>query len=207
MFAGPFGIAMSRQATQIMRRKRRGLTIIEVVLSGTLMLAVVFILAGISRFVANFWQQGMSATSTQMSSQMALQRIAPTIRAARRVVVEKSTSTKLTVRLPAYDSSGSLVIPIVDGNEVAYYLSNTTGYPVTNGTILWRSVNGIPDSSWSMGSATGRVALKTGGLSFSYYPTANPESVTVNIVATKVTGTRTDTLPTSQEVVLRNKDL
>lgn len=187
--------------------RRRGLTIIEVLLSGSLMLGVVFILSGISRFVANFWQQGLAATSTQVASQLALQQIAPDIRAARRVVTEKSSSTRLTVQLPAYDSGGNLVIPMVDGKQVTYYLSDKTGGAVTNGTILWRAVNGTPDAAWSMGGSGGRVTLGTRGLVFSFYPTVNPESVTVTVIATKVNGTRTDTLPTSQEVVLRNKDL
>jgi hypothetical protein len=131
----------------------------------------------------------------------------PNIRAARRVVTEKSSSTKLTIQMPAYDAAGNLIVPMVDGKQVTYYLSGMTGSAVSNGTILWRAVNGTPDNTWSLGGGKGRVVLGSQGMTFSYYPTVNPENVTINLVATRVSGTRTDKLPTSQEVVPRNKDL
>jgi Tfp pilus assembly protein PilV len=191
------------------RRSRRGLTMLEVLLSGSLMLGVVFILAGLARFLSMFWQQGMAVTSTQLTSQMALQQVAPSIRAARRVVAAQSSANRLTLQLPAYDGAGNLILPMVDGDVVSYYLSDRSGsIGIDNGTILWRSVNGVPDREWSLGGGKGRVVVGPQGLTFSYYPSAaNAETVTVSVTATSVSGTRKDTLPTSQEVVLRNKDL
>jgi hypothetical protein len=151
----------------------------------------------------------MAVTSTQLTSQMALQQVAPSIRAARRVVAAQSSANRLTLQLPAYDGAGNLILPMVDGDVVSYYLSDRSGsIGIDNGTILWRSVNGVPDREWSLGGGKGRVVVGPQGLTFSYYPSAaNAETVTVSVTATSVSGTRKDTLPTSQEVVLRNKDL
>ena len=189
------------------RRTRRGLTLVEVLISCSLMLGIVYVLTAIGRLQSLFWQQGMAATGSQLSAQLALQRLAPTVRGARRVIVDQSSATKLTVQMPAYDGGGNLVIPMVDGQKITYYLSDLTGGTVNNGTVLWRSVNGAPDAAWSKSGTKGRVTLGAGGLSFIYYPPSDPETVIVAVTASKTSGTRTDTFPTTQEILLRNKGL
>jgi hypothetical protein len=109
--------------------------------------------------------------------------------------------------MPAYDNSGNLIIPMADGQKITYYLSDLSGGAVTNGTILWRSVNGTADAAWSRSGSKGRVVLGTGGLAFSFYPTSDPETVTVTVTASRTSGTRTDKFPTTQEILLRNKGL
>jgi Tfp pilus assembly protein PilV len=191
------------------RKHRRGVTLIEVQVAAVTGLLITGGLLSFTRFNSVVWHGAMADTSTLQATQFSLQKIAPDIRAARSVVSGSSSATRLTLQLPAYDSSGNLTIPLTNGNTVSYYLSDTTGSTsVSNGTILWRSVNGTPDSAWSLRSGAGRVVLNTGGLAFSYSPSMSAaETVTVTVTARATSGTSTDQLTTSQEVVLRNKDL
>jgi Tfp pilus assembly protein PilV len=189
------------------RNKRRGLTLLEVMIAGSIMLSVTMTVAFFVRFDTLVWQNGMSDFSSQKAAQLAIQRMAPSIRAARKVVTSSSSSTKLTLQLPAYDAGGNLIVPLQNGQLVSYYLSDTTGNPSSSGDILWRSVNGTPDAAWSLQDGKGRAVLSAGGLQFTFYPTTDPESVTVSLTASSCTGTSTRELTTSQEVLLRNKGL
>jgi hypothetical protein len=78
---------------------------------------------------------------------------------------------------------------------------------VRPGNILWRAINGVPDTAWSVQSGQGRTILSDGGLSFVYTPGSDPESVVVSVTAYAAAGTRSSTLPISEEVMLRNKGL
>jgi len=184
-----------------LRRCRRGLTLTEVLISGFLMLGIVFVLTQFSRLNNIMWQRGVADSSAQKEAQQAVQKIAPFIRKARRVVT--SQSNRVVLQLPTYDVDGNLVIPQTDGDQVSFYLSDASGDPGQTGKILWRATNGTPDTDWSMSGSKGRVLLDS--LTFTYSPVADPESVTLNMTASKQVGTSTQQFMTSQEVTLRNK--
>jgi hypothetical protein len=189
--------------------RRRGLSLIEVQVAAVAGLLILGSLLGFTRFNSLVWYTAMAGTSADQSAQGTVLRLAPSIRAARSVVTAGSTSKRLTLQLPAYDATGTLIVPLQDGQVISYYLSDTTGArEVEGGTILWRSVDGVPDRIWSMRGSEGRVVPGAGGLRFSYYPSvADAETVTLTVTGTATAGTRTSQMMTSQEILLRNRGL
>lgn len=189
-------------------RKRRGLSIMEVMVSALIMLWIVSILVSFTNMNSRLWQRGVMDAGTQADGQQAIALLARDIRAARSVVVASSTSTLVTLQLPSYDSSGNLIIPMTNGEVVAYYLSDSTGSTsVTDGTILWKSVNGTPDTTWSLGGSGGRTKLAASGLTFTYTPSSDPEIITVSATARSTSGSTTRDFVSTQQVVLRNHGL
>ena len=187
--------------------RRRGTTLVEVIIGASITVMITGGLIVFSRFQQLTWLDGIASTSAQSASQLAMQRIAPDLRCARRVLTAQSSSTRLTLQLPLYAANGSLVLPLTDGNTVSYYLSDKTGSTTATGGILWRSVNGTPNAQWALQGTAGRITLGTGGLGFEYQPAADPEIVTVNVNASSTAGTRSSSLAASQQVLLRNHGL
>jgi len=163
--------------------RRRGATLIELIVASGVTVIVLFSLAGFSRFQAVAWQNVNGDYATVDTAKLALQKLGPSIRQARRVVMASSTASQITLQMPAYDGSGNLVVPMQDGQLLSYYLSDGSGSPSQPGSILWKSVNGVADRTWSMRGNTGRYVLSTGGLTFTYAPAAAPTSVIVSVAA------------------------
>ena len=188
-------------------RSRRGITLVETVLATGVTLMVFATLSFFSTFQAKSWQEAAAVVRSQRMGQSTLERLAPSIRAARGVVVASSSATKLTLQMPLYDGSGNLAVPVSNGDLLSFYLSDSTGNPNNTGGILWRSKNGTPDGTWSLPGTNGRTVLGNSALTFSYYPAANPETVTITVNTLKTIGNKTVVFPTSMEVLLRNKGL
>ena len=188
------------------RRTRRGVSLVEVMIAATISLWMFSLLMSVTRFQAIVFQNGMTDSTSQVNGQLALNRIASTLRTARSVL-PTSTSTRIDLQLPAYDGSGNLLVPVTDGQRISFYLSNSTGRTDQTGSILWRSVDGTADAGWSLQGQKGRVVLSSGGLQFTYIPSVDPETVIVSIVATNTYGTDTGSFASSQEFMLRNHGL
>jgi hypothetical protein len=193
------------KTTCLSNRRRRGHTIVEVALAGTMMLSVVGLLASFVTFSTRVWHSSMAQSASQFSGQAAMERFGPLVRNARRVITAGDHA--LTIQEPAFDASGNLVLPLQDGDVYSFYLSDTTGSPSHTGTIFWRSVNNVPDTAWSLRNGQGRIQVASGGLTFSYYPTASPETVTVALATQGSSGNRSSQFPASEEFKLRNKGL
>lgn len=189
-------------------RRRRGLTLFEMMIASLILIWILAVLAAFASVNSNLWRRGMLDSSSQADAQKAIQTMAPHIRAARRVDEANSSATVLTLQLPKYDASGDLVIPMADGDVVQYYLSDSTGNQgVAGGSILWRTINGVKDTTWAMSGSEPQIRLAAGGLTFTYFPVINPETVTVAVTSTITSGTATRSFVTSQEVMLRNHGL
>ncbi len=193
------------------RRLRRGISIIEVFLAATFMLAILTVMLGFLRFSERGWRDGMNHGAVTLAAEMGLQRISAEIRQCRRVVTGSSSTTVLTLQMPDYDGSGNLITPLADGDLLSFYLSDTTGSTAASGNILWKSVNGTPDSTWSLQDGKGRVLVASGGLTFGYVPSlavsGGPESVTVSLTTTSTVSTSTRTVTMNQEAAIRNYGL
>jgi len=187
------------------RQSRRGMTIIEVALAGTVTLLVALALSGFSRLQLLFWNDGSGSYDSQIQAQRALQQITRHARSARSVVTVSSGETRLTLQMPLFGTTGRLTVPLQNGQVISYYLSDTTGSTAASGNILWRAVNGTPDTAWSLRNGQGQVQVASDGLQFAYYPPDDPKSVTVTLTTTSTSGGRTKQFPVSQEVLLRNK--
>jgi hypothetical protein len=196
---------MSRPATP-RRRAFRGSSLVEVLVAGAIGLLVFSAVAPFVRLNRFLWESTLSDVDTQRAAQSAAHEMARQIRLARGVVTASSGSARLTLRLPRLDGAGRLVVPIADGDVVAYYVGNSQGGATESGGYLWRSVNGTPDRSWSVIQGRPRTPVAAGGLQFTYFPTADPESVIFRLVVSNG-GTPPRTFTSSQEVVIRNRGL
>jgi hypothetical protein len=187
--------------------RRRGMTITEMLITAAITAGIVMTMVGSNRLQTIVWQNGATSFASQRDGQLSVQRMAATIRAARQVVVASSTASRLTLQMPAYDAGGNLIVPQQNGQLIAFYTSNATGNPDASGRILWRTVNGVPDSAWSLVGGRGRTVLASGGLEFVYYPPDDPETVTIRVKAASSVGQKTTEFETGQEILLRNKGL
>lgn len=112
-----------------------------------------------------------------------LSQIAPVVHSAIGVDEDGSDGQMLTVVLPERDSSnGKILLPIREGDSCSFYLSDTSGNPDAEGTILWRSINGVPDTKWSLRSGKGAIDLGTTDLAFTYGPSMDdPDNIGITI--------------------------
>lgn len=190
------------------RRMRRGMTIIEVLVASAISLFAIAAIAGFARLNNTVWRNGLEDSKAQKDVTAALQEIGSRARVARKVILAESGSSKLTVQLPAYDSSGNLLIPLQNGVKVSYYLGSATGSTVVQtGTpvYLWRAFNGVPDTGWTVRGTRGNIALAPNGFLITYHPPTDPQSVKVTITAEPSPTGRTFT--SSLELLLRNRAL
>lgn len=192
-------------------RARRGLTLPEVLMAGLVTALIIGVLAGFMNFSHKAWAGSVSSGDAQTAAQTAMQTIAADIRAARSVVEGSSSSVQLTLQLPQYDypvTRQGLAVPLQDGDVISYYLSDESGQLAGAGSILWRSVNGVPDAQWSMQEKTGQIVLSEKGLTFTYSPELSddeaPTTITISMKATSNATTVEKSFETSQEVMLRN---
>lgn len=187
-------------------RRRRGLSMFEVLLAGTMMVACISIMATISSHLSTAWQKGMSITTSQLAGETAIQKMLPSIRAARSYTL--NNSGRLTLQMPSYDSSGNLVVPMTNGHTISFYLSNSTGSTTASGTTLWRAVDGTPDTSWSLSGTKPQVSLDSGGLLFTAIDTDTVNvRVTVSNTVGITLGQQTNTFTNQQDAFLRNAGL
>jgi hypothetical protein len=194
--------------TSLYMRTRRGTGLLEVMIAGTIMLGIMASLMAFTRFSQRSWQNGMAGHTAYNASQLAAWRLASAIRSAM-TVDAGSTSTRLVVTHPALASDGSLIVPLQRDVQYTYYVSDASGVEGSSGNILWRKVNGVPDTQWALKGGQGRVVLaNTNALSFQYIPNAtDPEVVQINLVATNQTGTATRSAQVTENVILRNHKL
>ena len=185
-------------------RCRRGISLVETLIAAALFVLVAIAMANLSWLGTVSFARTDATLSAKQALAKALLRMGPSIRGAMHVDTASATATKLALVMPKTDSTGSTVLPLEDGNTVVFYLSDTTGSATATGTILWRSVNGVPDSAWSLRSGKGYTDLGTQGLSFTYFPTNDPESVQLTVTTTQSSGTRQASGSASTTAYMRN---
>jgi hypothetical protein len=194
---------MRRSLQNHRKGSRRGVTLVEGLAAVGVMVLVLGSLTGLSRLSRLIWGNTFGRYGTQTSAQVALGRIEPLVREARYVVVGSSTASRLTIQMPKYQNN-SLVLPLENGVEYSFYLSDSTGRTDRTGNVLWRTVNGATDQNWSMIGSNPRVEVSPNALKFIYLPnSSDPAAVTVEI--TTASGGKTFT--TSETFLLRNKGL
>lgn len=186
-------------------RRRRGVSIAELMITSGFLLLFLWGSVQLVRFGQLTWFRAYGEGDTRQVLSLAIGRVTPDIRSARRVDLTRSDSTHLAVVLPLFDgSTGRYALPLQDGDWVEFYLSDGTGAIGAPGTILWRAVNGVPDAAWALRGGRPAVDLGGNGLSFAYEPSTDPTSVTVTVAAARWDGTATRTQSVSTEIFLRN---
>lgn len=188
------------------RNSSRGLTTAETLVVSGLLGLFLFTVTSVVRFGTMLWHRTEARSDCKESLSRALSRMAPTFRSALRVDMTQSSAARVTVVLPRIDpATGRFAVPMEEGERVCFYLGDLEGTPLGTGTILWRSVDAVPDRPWALRGTRGAVSLDPGSLSFSYPSSTDPGSVTVQFRVSRTGGFSTSTLETSGEFFLRNR--
>lgn len=187
-------------------RKLRGMTLVETLVSLGVSVLALGALQAMLQAGSQGWATMRALESAKQSLALTVGRIGPIVRSARRVEITNTTSARLTVVLPLVNAAtGDYVVPLVDGDKVSFYLSDSTGAFDTTGAFLWRSVNGVPDTDWSLPNRRPSVDLGNAGLTFTLIPTTNPESVQVSVNTRRAAHLRSLNREVSTEIHLRNR--
>lgn len=187
-------------------RTRRGVSIVEMVTASGMSLLLMLMVCPLVRFSDRTWAQSGAEGSAKEVLHRAVQRMSPSIRSARRVAAAASGANVLTLVMPRVDAvAGEYVLPLEDGDTVCFYLSDSSGSRSAAGTVLWRSVNGVPDAAWSMRGSHAAMDLGGSGLLFTYFPSAsNPSGVGISLTTTQWMGDTTISRTEPTQVFLRN---
>lgn len=187
------------------KKKIAGISLIEGLVSLLVMLMALSVVVPMMRTTGRIFTKGPAELTTKDLLAKAVLKMSPILRNTYYVDVPNTTTKKLTVILPKVDATtGSYYFPLQPGDSVCFYLSDKTGKTNWPGTILWKSVNGVPDASWSLISGKGAVDLGTSNLTFSYDSVTNPSVVTINVGTSQYGGKNAVTGTMSTSVLLRN---
>ena len=185
------------------RRSARGFSLIELIVVMWIMLLCSFLLFALLNFGSKVWYRSSGEDDSKSALYFALEKMSPAIRNALRVD-PASSSTSLTVVLPRSDGKGGYDLPLVDGDHITFYLSDSTGNPTHAGSTLWRSLNGVPDQGWALRGTPGAESVTNQTLSFAYTPAVNPQMVTITLNSVRTVGNESASYPASTGVYLRN---
>ncbi len=180
------------------------MTATELVIAASLSMLCLGVAIPQMRFSQNAWHRADAEVHAKQVLAEVEGRLAPSIRNSLRIDEAQSTPTSVTLVMPLKTASGSYALPLTGGDRISYYLSDTSGAPTAVGTILWRAVNGTPDTAWSLRNGRGAVNLGTAGLTFTYTPTTNVQSVRLSVSTSKTSGTIATARSATTEVFLRN---
>ena len=108
------------------------------------------------------------------------------------------------VRLQFREVEHDQILPLEDGDYYHFYFSGESGSWLTEGPILWRAVNGVPDVEWSMRTTKGTVDLGEFEAVFEYFPPANPDLVRLTVATTVKSGSKEVTRELHTEFLMRN---
>lgn len=144
---------------------RRGISLVEVITASGILLSSISALALLGQVQSRMWVRAGANMEVKQALAQAVGRMESSIQSAMRVDTTRSSQNTLTVVLPGAYSPSTATLS--DGDAISFYLSDTSGNPGRRGSLLWRSVNGVPDRQWTYrgGSATD---FGTAGLSFTY---------------------------------------
>ena len=186
-------------------KQRRGVTLVEAMIAMGIML--VMMAAGATLYIAalNMYQQGTSLTMAHERGSLAMQRMTNDIREA--INVDYPGPHAIMITMPAKDANGYNVVntttkTLVPGYQEAFYYANDSGYPMANGTTLWKAVRPAGATDWE------RIEQLSPGvvaLNFTYAPSIEfLELVKLELTIEAKEGPKTYRQSLVEEVYLRN---
>jgi Tfp pilus assembly protein PilW len=162
-------------------RRRRGVTILEAAMAGSLMTIVMVGVVGLSITSGRTWSRGSARIVSEDSASIALQVISQDIRGGSSASVD-STGKILTITSASTNAAGDYDRTSLAGTTTRYYVSSEA---------LFRQ----------FGSATPRrLATKVTGVSFA----VNGQRVAITLASKQKVGTKETTSLFQSEVTLRN---
>lgn len=164
-------------------KTHKGFTTTELLIGNALFLMILMITANLFTNV----NRSINATNSEMTKTQLIARaadkISPYLRESLRFDMGRSDSNHLSLVLPKIDRfTKRYKVPLENGDTVTFYLSDQSGSPLTTGSYLWRSINSIPDESWSLQDRPGQapvaqLSFAGGSVEFTFDSTENPKLV------------------------------
>lgn len=199
----------------------RGFTLVELMITTTVLALVLTSLCSLYFAVANEWQRQYGRGSALAAASMACTRLSDYISQAKGVVVLNrfATGDAIAVNLPT-DSAYGIYVPTWSagkmcyqtGNWIVFYLSDSSGSYGVSGDILWAATmtwagfpgSVVPDSAWSLyyDQPRGRIA-PISSLRFTLTSDSLPRVTIVATSAYAVRGTQSQVCLT-RTVCLQN---
>ena len=160
---------------------RRGVTILEAAMAGSLMTIVMVGVVGLSISSGRTWSHGSARVLSEDSASLALQRISQDIRSGSSASVD-STGKILTITSSSTNTAGDFDRTSLAATTTRYYVSSEA---------LYRQ----------FGTTTPiRLATKVTGVSFA----VNGQGVAITLTSKQKAGTKETTALYQSEVTLRN---
>lgn len=203
-------------------RNKHGFTLVEVLITSTVLSLVLTSICGIYFAVSKEWERqdgrGTALGATSMACSRLSDYISQSVGAV--VVTRFSTGDALAVNMPANTAYGGTYVPTWSGGKVQYqsgnwlifYLSDATGNYNRAGTILWAATmtwsgfpgSVTPDSSWSLyyDLGKGKITPIT-SLQFVLTNDSLPR-VTITAASSYKTGTTQSQVTLTRTVCLQN---
>lgn len=194
-------------------RRRSGVTLIELMIACGLTALIVTAVLGVYVYALQLWDRGQAESSTYTTASLGMVRICKALEQATYADTDAYGNLKIWVPrdretggdyLPCWESNAQLAYHM--GDEVIFYLSNYTGASSASGDILWKRVNGCPDTGWSMfpNSKQGRVSPVQSLSLQVVYVSGTRRLVQVTLTAQQKVGRKTESLTLKRYVYLRN---
>lgn len=189
------------------------MTLIELMIACGLTALIVTAVCGVYVYALRLWDRGQAASSAHMTASLGMTRICKVLDLATNADTDAFGVFKIWVPrdkdsageyLPCWESNAELRYHT--GDEVVFYLSNYTGSPSATGDILWKRVNGNPDSGYSLlpNSRMGRVSPVQALSLRVVYTQGTRKLVQVTITAQQKQGREIGSLTLKRYVYLRN---
>ena len=203
-------------------RSRRGFTIVEVLITSTVLSLVLTSICGIYFAVSKEWERQDGRGTALGATSMACSRLSDYIsQSVGAVVMTRFTSgDAIAVNMPANTAYGGVYVPTwssgkvqyQSGNWLIFYLSDATGNYSRAGTILWAATmtwggfpgSVTPDSTWSLyyNQPKGRITPVT-SIQFTLTNSSLPR-VTIAATSSYKTGTTQSQVSLTRTVCLQN---
>ncbi|MGC8862875.1 MAG: PulJ/GspJ family protein [Armatimonadota bacterium] len=201
---------------------RGGFTLAELMVATTITALVLSSLCGVYFATAGEWERQQGEADALVATSQTCARLADYVSQATGVVINTrfTPNDTLAVNLPADRAYGSYA-PVWGGNVVRYrsgswvifYLSDSSGSYLTNGSILWAATftwagfpaSVVPDRAWSMyyNTQLGRTAsIRT--IRFALDSSGSYPSVTITVASAYRIGGTEKQLTQSRTVCVRN---
>lgn len=201
---------------------RRGVTLVELLIAVMVSAVLIGALCEMYLVLASEFERQQGEGDSLAYTSFACSRVAeyamPAISA--QTYTRYTPNDALRIQLPA-DTAYGIYVPVIQGaitvyrpgQQIMFYLSDSTGNYYKQGNILWSgvvtsllpSVAVTPDQSWSLypGSQQGRIILSS--VQFSVVIGVR-DKVTISASRTYPIGRTTNTLSAQRTVCLQNSD-
>lgn len=192
------------RAYRILRR-RQGLTLVEAMIAMGILLLMIGACGSLYIAALNMYQQGTSLTMAHERGALACQLMSNDIREA--INVDYPGPHAIIVTMPAKDVNGHNIInpatkTLVPGYQEAFYYANDSGFPMANGTTLWRALRPAGSNTWER---IEQLAPGVSALDFTYAPSIEfLELVKLDLTIRAKEGHEIYEQSLSEEVFLRN---